>query len=101
MLTRGNVAPAYSSTQPTRVNTNGVVRVNEYNRIPQTWAIARPGSSPLAQGAPLYLGMLPASYPPGNFVYRGGTPTLGMIQPRLEMDPSDIKTWQRPYQFTT
>jgi hypothetical protein len=99
MLTRGYLPTAYSSLQPSQVTAKGVVRSETVNGIPQTWAIARPVSAPSADGAPLYLGVSPLQNAPANRLIRAGAPTLGMNPPKLEMDPTDFRTWQRQYYF--
>lgn len=38
--------------------------------------------------------------PIGALDIRGGHVRMGMIKPRLMMDPSDPSTWQRQYLFT-
>jgi hypothetical protein len=100
MLTRGHFAPAYSSRQPTPVVAPGVVKVEKHKGIVQTWAVARPTSSPSPHGAPLYLGLSPYQYAPRNELVRGTGFVMGMGKPALEADPSDPTTWQRQYRFT-
>jgi hypothetical protein len=95
MLTRGDVTHAYHPQPIGRVRHDGVVRVAVVNSIPQSWAIARPGSSLDPNGAPLYL----TRYPQGQ-LYRGGVMPIQALRPRVEMDPSDNSTWQRPYVFS-
>lgn len=100
MLTRGHFSPAYSSQKPAPVVSPGVVKVESHKGIPQTWAVARPSSSPSPHGAPLYLGLSPWQYAPRNELVRGTGFELGMSKPKLEADPSDSTTWQRQYRFT-
>jgi hypothetical protein len=100
MLTRGHFAPAYSSQVPPPVIRSGVVKVESHKGIPQTWAVSRPTAAPSPHGAPLYLGLSPYQYAPHNHLVRGTGFELGMAVPKLEADPSDPTTWQRPYRFS-
>jgi hypothetical protein len=100
MMTRWHFAPAYSATQPKQMTAVGTIRSETIDGIPQTWAISRPVSSPQPVGAPHYLGTSKAQRAPGSYVQRSGAPSLKMNLPKLEMDPSDSRTWQRTYLFT-
>lgn len=66
----------------------GFARTEVVNKVPTTWAIARPTAFP----TPLY--SPPAAIPRGSGV--GFSPA----QPNVMMDPSDPHTWQRQYRFT-
>lgn len=102
MLTRGHFAHAYTSRKPAHHIGAGTVKVKEVNGIPQTWAISRPSASPASDySAPLYLSPSTVSPPRQNSVLRGGTFGLALPGMRVEMDPSDVTTWQRNYRFTT
>jgi hypothetical protein len=95
MLTRGMVAPAYATGPVPRVARTGIVRVTVAKNITHTWAIARPSSYPLPNGAPFYV-----NDDPHNSVLRGGALPLFLGPEHVEMDPSNDKTWQRKYTFS-
>lgn len=88
------VAPAY------RDNIGGMIRSETVNGITHTWAIARPGGMYIPQCAPHYLDVPDQNRGLQNFVQRGKQPQLSLPTQRLEMDPSDSRTWQRPYRFS-
>jgi hypothetical protein len=48
----------------------------------------------------LMANQFPAGALAAGVLITGGAPMLGMLKPRLMMDPSDPTTWQRPYRFT-
>lgn len=99
MFTRGSVRRYHDVPAVPRVNVPGYMRQETVNGIQQTWAIARPNSSPGAMGGPVTVrgpGMLAR---PGA-LQRGGIMPLTPAKPKLEMDPSDPSTWQRQYSFT-
>lgn len=103
-FTRGAVPHAYFPAPVHTVRTPGAVRVSlsQVNSnpwtpgIPQVWPVMRPSTAPMPNGAPFYL----TGYPDYQ-LQRGPTPSLRLTSRNLEMDPSNSKTWQRPYRFTT
>src|SRR5262245_11915667 len=99
MLTRGEIYHQYYPAPVQQINMPGSVRVTTgsgpQKDIIQTWAIARPSSAPMSNGAPFYVN----GYSP-NLLIGGGIMPLRMSRPRVEMDPSDSSTWQREYRFT-
>lgn len=95
MLTRGAVTHPYYPAPVLRVQTPGAVRVSMVNNIPQTWAITRPSTYPMPNGAPFYVNGYPQ-----NVVARGGQLVVSPRRPRVEMDPSNPATWQRKYVFS-
>lgn len=86
MITRGSVKRNHTSPKPMMVGTHGLVRTTMHNGIVHTWAIARPVSS----------WEVTTVNPP---LLRGGQLPLTLSAPHLEMDPSNIATWQRQYSF--
>jgi hypothetical protein len=94
MLTRGPVTHAYAPMPVGRETSPGIVKVSVVQGIAQSWAIARPGSSPTMSGAPWYMAPHPR-----NVLYQAGAFPLTPPRYRREMDPSDKSTWQRSYQF--
>lgn len=98
MITRGDINHQYYPAPVGRINRTGYVRVNVINGVPQSWAIARPSTSPDPNGAPHYL-TGDRNY--GDVLQRGGQFALIPARPRVQMDPSDQSTWQRPYVFTS
>jgi hypothetical protein len=95
MITRGEITHQYFPAPVVPITRNGIVKVATVDHITQTWAIARPGSSPNPNGAPFYVNGYPV-----NSLELGGVMPLTPIRPRIEMDPSNPKTWQREYRFT-
>lgn len=95
MYTRESLNRNYTVYAPPAVIVPGTVRVVVRDNIPQTWAIARPGTSPQPDGAPHYV----SRYLPNQMI-RGGFMGLRPPVPNIEMDPSDPTTWQRRYQFS-
>lgn len=103
-FTRGAVPHAYFPAPVHTVRTPGAVKVslslansNPWTRgIPQVWPIMRPSTAPDGNGAPFYVNAYPTYQ-----LHRGPTPALRLGSQKLEMDPSDSKTWQRPYRFTS
>jgi hypothetical protein len=87
------VAPAY------RDNIGGMIRSATVNGVTHTWAIARPGGVYIPQCAPNYLDVPDQNRGLQNFVHRRAQPMLAMPKPHLAADPSDSRTWQRPYRF--
>lgn len=104
MLTRGETHRTYQNRVPQRVMNPGFVKItkpggtNTNSNVVQTWAIARPGSSPGVEGAPFYLTTY--RYPPNSLIRSGASEPLNLTQPNLEMDPTNPNTWQRQYRFT-
>lgn len=92
MITRDHFAMNYSAHKAGYHATNGVVKTEVHKGIAQTWAIVRPCSSPTGQ-------TINGCKPPKNHVEFAGTLALSMAKPRVEMDPSNPNTWQRPYSF--
>lgn len=88
MYTRDTLNHQYQPTVTRRVNVPGSVKVTEVNGVQQTWAVARPNSSPIP------------TYAPPAPVQRGGVLALTPGRPHVMMDPSDQQTWQREYRFT-
>lgn len=88
------VAPAYYD------NLAGLVRTVSVNNIVHTIPIARPGGVYRPNCAPHYLHVPEANRGLQNHVERFATLPFTPPPPRLEMDPSDPSTWQRPYRFT-
>jgi len=102
MLTRGPVTHQYYPAPMTTIELPGAVRVTTKGQsgataqnVIQTWAVARPVSSPNPNGAPFYV-----QGDAANPLYRGGVVPLRPAKPRVEMDPSNPETWQRDYRFT-
>ncbi len=94
MYTRDSLERNFTVYAPPMVTVPGTVRLAMHKNIPQTWAIARPTSSPQADGAPHYVSkFLP------NELIRGGFLAISPKRPVVEMDPSDPTTWQRRYRF--
>lgn len=98
MLTRGSVRRYFEAPAVPRTNIPGYVRTEESRGIQQTWAIARPNSSPSALGYPVFINGPGIQAKPGALV-RGGMVPVVPAKPRLEMDPTDPSTWQRRYAF--
>ena len=75
---------------------------NSNKNIIAAMAIARPNSSPSPDGAPFYISgpMGTGSYCPNGPLHRGGVSSFSPSKPSLEMDPTDITTWQRQYRFS-
>jgi hypothetical protein len=100
MLTRGNVTHQYGAAfpgYPAPVASKGWLRVEKVNNIEQTWPIVRPNTTTeLNAGTPFYLGFPHRA----NTLAYGGAMSIKPARPRLEMDPSDTSTWQRPYRFS-
>lgn len=102
MLTRDHFPHAYTSRKPGKLTPVGTVKVKEVNGITQTWAISRPGNSPDCDySGPLNLSPTTVSPPRQNSMIRGGFGSLLLPEYRVEMDPSDVSTWQRSYRFTS
>lgn len=103
-FTRGAVAHQYHPAPVRTLRTPGAVRISlrQANSnpwtpgIPQVWAVMRPSTAPDPNGAPFYL----YGYPDYQ-LQRGSTPALKLPAQNKAMDPSNSKTWQRPYRFTT
>lgn len=100
MLTRRHFPPSYTVSNPPRRIAPGVVKMQEIDKIPQTWAISRPSMSPEPNGAPSYMNTYPNRSHQENRIVHGGTLGLSLPRNRVEMDPSDVTTWQRAYLFT-
>lgn len=96
MITRGAVTHPYYPAPVTRIVSNGAIRVNVVNGIPQTWAITRPSTYPNPNGAPFYL----EGDRDYSGIQRGGPLVVSPRRPRVEMDPSNPATWQRKYVFS-
>jgi hypothetical protein len=99
MLTRRWFLPAYSATQPPLILKPGVVRMEERKGVTETWAVSRPTASPVPDNGPLYLGTYFRQYAPSNVIHRSPSLELALPQNRVEMDPSNSRTWQRSYLF--
>ena len=105
MLTRQGIAHDYDSRGvPAPVNVPGSIQMRQagtgtQSNITAAMPISRPNSSPSpANGAPFYSA---GSYQyRANAMQRGGAMALTPSTPRVEMDPSDQSTWQRPYLFS-
>lgn len=90
MYTRGPVTHAYDALPLQRSTLPGAVRMVQIKNIPTTWAITRPVTGwiyPLSPSMSIY-----------NTI--GGSASLVPPRPRLEMDPTNRDTWQRPYVFS-
>lgn len=105
MLTRQMVVHDYDDRGvPAPVNVPGSIMLRQagtgtQSNITAAMPISRPNSSPShANGGPFYSAGS-YQYRP-NVLQRGGAMALTPAQPRVEMDPSDQSTWQRPYLFS-
>jgi len=96
MLTRGTVQHAYGPGQPERASYPGYIRAETVNNIVHTWPITRPVAGWNSQASTQF----PGGTRPARGLIRGGVPGIAMTQPNSEMDPSDPRTWQRPYVFS-
>jgi hypothetical protein len=96
MYTRQTVERNFGVASPERVSLPGFVKAETSGGIVQTWAIVRPMSGWSATS-----GSLVSDGYPDTMIIRAGTTTLQCTQPRVEMDPSDSRTWQRGYRFTS
>lgn len=83
-----------------RDDLSGLTKVTVVNGVPHMIPIARPGGVYTPSSSPHNLHVHEHNRPPDNRLIRGQSPTLQMAKPNLEMDPSDARTWQRPYKFT-
>lgn len=102
MLTREYFPHAYTSRKPRKLTSTGTVKVKDVRGITQTWAISRPGNSPeCSYSGPLMLSPTTVNPPREHSMWRGGFGTLLLPTNRVEMDPSDVSTWQRSYRFTS
>ena len=104
MLTRQMVQHDYSYVVPSYVNTPGTIQVRQaglgtQGNITAAMPISRPNSSPSPHGGAPFYAAGTYQYRP-NQLQRGGAMTLTPSAPRVEMDPSNQATWQRPYRFT-
>jgi len=78
----------YTPAPYQQVGYPGSVKGEYVNNVLTTWAVSRPTSSPVSP--------YPAQIP----MARGNTFAFNPRAQRVEMDPSNPATWQRPYQFT-
>lgn len=101
MITRQHGFPRLFGTHPMyRDNLGGLLVVKEVNGIPNMWPVARPGGAWRPDGCPNYLRVHETNRPLRNRLLHMNTPGLTPPIPNVEMDPSDSRTWQRPYLFT-
>jgi hypothetical protein len=96
MYTRQTVRRNYGTPTPEQVSIPGFVKAELNNNIVNTWPIMRPVAGWSATSASL----VSDGYPE-NMIIRGGATALQSLRPRVEMDPSDPRTWQRSYLFST
>lgn len=106
MYTREMVFHDFNPGYPPPVNTKGAIAWRPIGKKPgkdtaiyAAIPVARPNSSPaVVQGAPFYSS---ANYDyVTGMVFRGPSAALKLPQGNVEMDPSDVTTWQRQYRFT-
>jgi hypothetical protein len=101
MITRRWGFPRLFGAHPYyRDDLSGLLTIKVVNDIPHMWPVARPGGvyTPNAGHNNLHVHELNRGLE--NRLVRSQTPTLQMGKPNLAMDPSDSRTWQRPYLFT-
>src|ERR1700758_3800912 len=99
MITRRFGFPRLHHVTPVRRDRmSGLIHVKIVDGQPHVWPVARPGGVYMPMHAPHYLHVTSKNRAPGNDLIRtNNTPELSMTKPRVEMDPSDNRTWQRPY----
>lgn len=101
MITRRHGFPRLFGVHPQyRDNLAGLTTVKVVDGIPHMWPVARPGGVYRPQGQPNNLHVPETNRGPANRLIHFQGPSLQMAPPNLEMDPSDSRTWQRPYKFT-
>lgn len=100
VFTRGLSGPMihqYTPQPPQRVAVPGLMRRETVNGIELTWVIARPMTCFEGSNAPFYYQEDQSDC--GTDIARGGVMRLTPSRPRVQMDPSNPKTWQRQYRF--
>lgn len=102
MITREYGFPRLFGIHPNhRDNLAGLLVVKEVDGIPNMWPVARPGGVWNPNGySPNNLVVHDVNRGLSNRLVRLPSPTLNMTQPNIAADPSDSRTWQRPYLFT-
>lgn len=101
MITRRHGFPRLFDVHPHyRDDLSGLLTVKVVDGIPHMWPVARPGGMYTPNGSPNNLHVHEHNRGPANRLVRLQTPALSMAPPHVEMDPSDSRTWQRPYKFT-
>lgn len=101
MITRRHGFPRLFNVHPFyRDDLSGLIKVSMVNDVPNMVPIARPGGVYRPNGSFNNLAVHPVNEGQANRLVRTPTPSLNMARPRVEMDPSDARTWQRPYRFT-
>lgn len=101
MITRRHGFPRLFDVHPFyRDDLSGLLTVKVVDNIPHMWPVARPGGVYTPNGTPYNLHVREMNRQPANRLVRLQSPSLQMPMPNVAMDPSDSRTWQRPYKFT-
>lgn len=99
MITRQWGFPRLFGIHPVRrQNQVGLIHVKIVDNVPHVWPIARPGSTYVDNYN--HLRVHPQNQPVPNRIIRSAAPAFTPPKPQVEMDPSNSRTWQRPYRFT-
>src|SRR5579859_5792285 len=102
MITRQWGFPRLYQVNPMRRDSKvGLIHVKIVDNVPHVWPVARPGGTYVnSSNTPHNLHVPVRNQAPQNRIIRSTGPAFTPLRPNVAMDPSDSRTWQRPYRFT-